>query len=313
MQNINILIDGSNLCYRNFFAMKELANSKGRPTGLLYGFIKTVQRLKRKYKPNKIIVVWDSKPKARREIYPEYKAHREKTRTEEHELMFNQIDDLKETLKIFNIGQVYVDGQEADDIIASLIKNNFKDDLNYFYSTDLDLAQLVENKKTLWLRPEKNGEESILNEEAVEYRFDVHPKKLVFFKALTGDSSDNIKGIPYFPKKTAKLICNTFDSIEDIRNKTLPKIKLSPKQCEKFAHFIIEEEGKPSLTLNYKLVQLDSNIKIDKVEIPEYNRKEVEKLLEECEFTTLLVTINKFNAIFESKPIPTGPMQISLF
>lgn len=313
MKKINILIDASNLCYRQFFILKEFSNSKGVPTGLYFGFLKAIYRLKEKYKPDEMVVVWDSKPTKKKELYPEYKQNRKKT--EDHEQLFSQMATLKKILTIFNVGQVLVEGEEADDAISTLIHTKYKDQLNYIYTMDLDMAQLVD-EQTLWLRPDKESRELILDKRATmdfilkKEKCELLPEKIPFFKTITGDSSDNIKGVDRFPKKLAAKICNHFDTIEDLKNNVLTAFQLTAKQREKFIKFIETEK----IDINYEIIKLKKDLVIQDFEIPTYNRNKVERLFKELEFDSFLVIMDRFHSVFEGTKIDhTKPKVMSLF
>src|SRR3990167_602693 len=142
-----ILVDGSSYLYRAFHALPALANSKGMPTGAVYGVVNMLKRLLNDYHPEYMAVIFDAKGKTfRDELYSDYKATRKVMPDE----LIQQIKPIHDIIQALGIPLIMVEGVEADDVIGTLTKITRQYDINILISTgDKDLAQLVNNKVTL--------------------------------------------------------------------------------------------------------------------------------------------------------------------
>lgn len=192
-----ILVDGSSYLYRAYHALPALQNSKGMPTGAIYGVVNMLKRLLNDYQPTHMAVVFDAKGKTfRDELYKEYKANRPSMPDE----LISQIEPLHALIQDLGIPILMVDGVEADDVIGTLAKNASKDGIETLISTgDKDLAQLV-NLKVSLVNTMTN---TFYNPEAVKEKFGVAPEQIIDYLTLVGDASDNIRGVPQVGPKTA--------------------------------------------------------------------------------------------------------------
>lgn len=209
-QNPIILIDGSSYLYRAFFATPALTNSKGEPTGAIYGVTNMIRSLINQYNPSHIAVVFDAKGGSfRKEIYSDYKATREAM----PEDLRVQVEPIHNILKAMGLPLLCVEGVEADDVIGTLAKQAEAENLSVLISTgDKDMAQLVSNNVTL-INTMNNV---VLDPQGVVNKFGVPPAKIIDFLALMGDSSDNIPGVPGVGEKTATSLLTEFNGIDDI-------------------------------------------------------------------------------------------------
>ena len=129
------LIDGSYLLYRSYYGLKELRTSQGIPVQAIYGFCRSIKKLISKFKPQKIVLVWDSKGKTfRNDIYKDYKATRQAPPSD----LFKQKDKIQSFAKLIDLYQISKSGYEADDLIASIVKEN-KSKQNIIVGPDKDL------------------------------------------------------------------------------------------------------------------------------------------------------------------------------
>ena len=146
-ENPIILIDGSYYLYRAFFAMPSLTNSKGEPTGAIYGVTNMIRSLLKQYQPTHIAVVFDAKGGSfRKTLYPDYKA----TRDAMAEDLRVQVEPIHTILKAMGLPLLCIDNVEADDVIGTLAKQAEVEGLSVLVSTgDKDMAQLVSDKVTL--------------------------------------------------------------------------------------------------------------------------------------------------------------------
>ena len=210
------LIDGSALYYRSYFAFirNPLINSKGEDTSATFGFLSSLTKLIEDEKPEYLAVIFDTKePTFRHEIYPEYKATREKMPEE----MSAQFPRLVDTLERLNFVMLDKAGYEADDIIGTLSSKYAGKDLDvYIVSGDKDMAQLVNDHVFLYTLGKSNQPSEVIDGKMVTEKLGIKPDQVIDWLALMGDSSDNIPGIPKVGNKTAVSILQEYHSIEGL-------------------------------------------------------------------------------------------------
>jgi DNA polymerase I len=241
------LIDGHALIYRAYYALikNPLTNSKGVPTGAVYGFANYLLRMLETYEcPYWAIVLDSDKPTFRHELFAEYKANREEM-PEDLQVQIPLIDRLIAALNIPSIRQ---DGLEADDLIAGLAQRAAAQGFEVFIiSKDKDLMQLI-GPHVKMLSPESGGTLELLGAEEVLAKMGIPPGKIVDYLALTGDASDNIPGVPGVGPKTAIKILGAAGSVEALLEN--PSAVRNPKLEEKIA------QNRESLVLSKKLATL---------------------------------------------------------
>ena len=240
------LVDGHSLCYRAFYAIQNLTNSKGEPTNAIYGFVTMLRKILEEQKPDHVAMCFDRKePTFRHQQYKEYKAHR-KPMPEE---LVSQIEPIKEFCRISNIAILEKAGYEADDVIGTLAKQGKKEGYEVFIITgDKDAFQLVDERVRI-LQPHK--ENFVYDAEKVRERFSgLGPDKVVDILALMGDASDNIPGVPGIGEKTAIKLMQEFGSVKGILER-LEEIP-SEKQRQKI------RENVDDLKLSQSLATIDT-------------------------------------------------------
>ncbi len=205
-----ILVDGSSYLFRAFHALPPLTNSKGQPTGAVYGVINMLNKLVAEYKPEQIAVVFDAKGKTfRNDLYKEYKANRPPMPDDLRE----QIAPLYELVEALGFPMIIVPGVEADDVIGTYAKQATENKIDTLISTgDKDLAQLVNTHVTL-INTMNNV---IMDEAGVMDKFDVPPAAIIDYLALMGDTSDNIPGIPKVGPKTAAKWLKQYETLDNL-------------------------------------------------------------------------------------------------
>lgn len=205
-----ILVDGSSYLYRAFHALPALANSKGFPTGAIYGVVSMLRKLLSDYQPDSMAVVFDAKGKTfRDDIFPAYKAHR----PEMPDDLARQIEPLHEVIQAMGLPLLMIEGVEADDVIGTLANEAARQGHSVLISTgDKDLAQLVNEHITLV----NTMTNTVLNPETVETKFGVPPEKIIDYLALIGDTSDNVPGVPQVGPKTAVKWLKEYGSLDQI-------------------------------------------------------------------------------------------------
>lgn len=229
-----VLVDGSGITYRSYFALPRLSSPKGFPTHAIYGFANIVFKILDEIRPNYIAVAFDTPtPSFRHEIYKEYKAHRQSMPDE----MSLQIPYIKKLLNALCISILEYPGYEADDIIATLV-DKFKESVEIFViSGDYDLLALVDENVKVIVPRKGITEVDIFDVKAVEEKIGIAPYKIPLFKALAGDSSDNIRGIEGIGKNSAIEILKGVDTLDELIagiEKLPPKlrVKLEGKEDE---------------------------------------------------------------------------------
>ena len=205
-----ILVDGSSYLYRAFHALPPLTNSKGMPTGAVYGVVNMLRRLIGDYQPRHMAVVFDAKGKTfRDDLYEEYKSHRPPMPDD----LQAQIEPLHQVVRAMGLPLLMVDGVEADDVIGTLATQGARHGRAVLISTgDKDMAQLVNAHITL-INTMTNTR---LDPQGVKDKFGIAPNQIVDYLALVGDSSDNIPGVPGVGPKTAAKWLTARGSLDNI-------------------------------------------------------------------------------------------------
>jgi DNA polymerase-1 len=243
-----VLVDGSSYLYRAFHALPPLANSKGEPTGAVYGVLNMLAKLVKEYAPERIAVVFDAPGKTfRDDLFAEYKANRPPMPDE----LRAQIAPLLEAVEAQGLPLLRIAGVEADDVIGTLAKHGVESGLEVVISTgDKDMAQLVDGR----LKLVNTMTDTTLDRAGVKAKFDVFPEQIVDYLALVGDSSDNIPGVPKVGPKTAAKWLNEFGTLDNIiahANEIPGKVGESLR------------ENLPTLELSRKLATIHSNLALD--------------------------------------------------
>jgi DNA polymerase-1 len=205
-----ILVDGSSYLFRAFHALPPLTNSKGQPTGAVYGVINMLNKLVTEYRPEHIAVIFDAKGKTfRNDMYADYKAHRPPMPDD----LRSQIKPLYKIVEALGFPMVIVPDVEADDVIGTYAKQATEQQVATLISTgDKDIAQLVNPHVTL-INTMNNA---LLDEAGVLEKFDVPPSGIIDYLALMGDTADNIPGIPKVGPKTAAKWLKQYETLENL-------------------------------------------------------------------------------------------------
>ncbi len=275
-----VIFDGHALVHRGYHAIPHLTTKDGTPTNAVYGFTMMMLLALRELKPDYVAVAWDAPGKTfRHEDYKEYKATRKRADQE----LYDQLPITKEVISAFNIPLLEQSGFEADDIIGSLSKQ-YEDKVDVVIVTgDMDELQLVSDKTTVFTMRKGFSDTFIYDEKAVHDKYGVTPEEFIVYKALKGDTSDNIPGVAGVGDKTATDLVSKYQSLDNIY-KHLDELK--PAVRNKM------EAGKDSAYLSEKLSTIKRDMKLDfdlkDSAIHEYDRKKVYDLFHKLEFRTLL-------------------------
>ena len=205
-----VLVDGSSYLFRAYHALPPLTNSKGQPTGAIYGVVNMLRKLLNDYNPQLMAVIFDCKAKTfRHDIYPEYKANRAVMPEE----LAAQIEPLHAVIRAMGLPLIAIPGIEADDIIGTLAMQASNMGLHTIISTgDKDMTQLVNDKITLV----NTMSNSILDRAGVITKFEVPPEQMIDYLSLIGDSADNIPGVYKVGPKTAVKWLQQYNNIDNI-------------------------------------------------------------------------------------------------
>lgn len=205
-----VLVDGSSYLYRAYHALPPLTNSKGAPTGAIYGLINMLKRLMADFCPEYMAVVFDAKGKTfRHDMYQDYKA----TRPAMPDELAQQIPSIHQLVLAMGLPLISIEGVEADDVIGTLVKHATEAGLKSIISTgDKDLAQLVSDNVML-INTMTNTK---LGPSGVKAKFGVWPEQIVDYLALIGDTSDNVPGVPQVGPKTAAKWLQEHGNLENI-------------------------------------------------------------------------------------------------
>lgn len=234
-----LVIDGNSIVNRAFFGIKLLTTKDGKFTNAIYGFLNILIKLKEVCQPDAVAVAFDvSAPTFRHKMYSEYKAGRKGMPPELRE----QMPELKELLQCLGYKLVEKEGWEADDILGTLSASITDKDFCYLATGDRDSMQLVRGNVNVLLASTKAGQAQtvVYTPEVVKEKYMVEPKEMIDVKALMGDSSDNIPGIPGIGEKTAGKLISQYHSIDyiyehideiDVRPRIHDKLVTYKDQC----------------------------------------------------------------------------------
>mgnify|MGYP001572127621 CR=1 FL=1 len=279
-----VIIDSNALLHRAFHALPPLTNKNGEPTGAVYGFLLTLFKAIKDLKATHIVATFDMpKPTFRHEKFKEYKAHRIKT----PDGIVSQIPMMKEVLKSFDIPVFEQEGYEADDLIATIAQKS-KNEANVFIlSGDLDNLQLVDEKIKVYTLGKGIKDSVLYDSQKVVERFGVTPEQMNDFKALTGDTSDNIPGVPGIGKTTAAQLIQDYGSIKNIYDELATDTAvLKPKVKEAL------KSNKENAFLSLELVQTKKDVDLDfdleTCKFGSFNKEKVKVIFNELGFTSLI-------------------------
>jgi DNA polymerase-1 len=250
------LIDGYSLLYRAFYALPQsIVTTSGLPTNALYGFTSMVLKLLGSEEEEVGIgVVWDSgKPAFRMEIFPEYKAQR----TSMPEELKAQLDHLDEILEAMNIPAIRAEGFEADDVLATLSKRLPEDVELMIVTGDQDAMQLVDGSVKVLRTTRGVSETKAYGRDEVIEEYGVTPEQIPDYKALVGDSSDNIPGVRGIGPKGAASLLAKFGTVENLYE-NLKKVEAKGTRKKL-------EEGRENALLSLELARMrfDAPVEFD--------------------------------------------------
>ncbi len=302
------LIDGHALAYRTYFALTSggtnsarWLTSKGEPTAGVYGFTSVLLRLLEQERPDYLAVVFDTGKTFRDELFPDYKATREKMPDD----LRVQIETIRGLVDTFNIPRAELEGYEADDVLGSLANWAVEKGLAVKIITgDRDLLQLVNERITVSLPGKSLSDAKDYFRENVKESMGVWPEQVVDFKAIIGDRSDNIPGVYGVGEKTAvklleeyKTLDNIYEHIDEVGGRFQSKLV----------------EGKEAAYLSQKLATIVSDLKVeidlDQAKPDKFDPMKVRDLFRTLEFGSLLNRLSVVEEIY-GKSVSEGQMSM---
>ncbi len=248
-----VIIDGNSLVYRAFYALPSLSTSHGESTNAVYGFTTMLMKLLDEEAPQYVAVTFDTgTPTFRHELFDEYKANRSKMPDE----LGAQLPIIRDLIDSFNFARFEMDGFEADDVIGTLAIRAMKEDRDVLIvSSDRDLLQLIRPGIRVMLVKKGITDTVTFDEEKVREEYGAPPALLVDIKGLMGDKSDNIPGIPGIGVKTALMLMEDFQDLEELLTKTH---QVKSARCRRLL-----EEYSDQAILSKKLATIVQDVPID--------------------------------------------------
>lgn len=289
------IIDGNSYIYRAFYALKNLSTSSGLPTNAVFGFANMLLKVIKDKSPDLLAIAFDPKgPTRRHSEYQEYKAHRPPMPKD----LVPQVPYIHKLVEAFRIPVFIRDGQEADDVIATLVHQAKADGLDItIVSGDKDMLQLVGPGVTMY----DTLKEKIYEPQDVIERFGVPPDRVIEIMGLMGDASDNIPGVPGIGEKTAQALIKQYGTIEELLSRaheiTKPKLRqtlLESGDLARLSRELARLRTDVPLELNYedlKLKQPDSAVLLTilrELEFPSLLKYVVQEPEQEAEYLTVL-------------------------
>ncbi len=290
------LIDGNSLAYRAFFALPEsIGTSDGRPTNAIYGLASMLVKIIDEHAPAGVVVAWDAGMSGREVTYDLYKAQR-KPRPD---LLREQWPNLMPLVEAFGYTNVKVEGYEADDVIASLVRQAREQEIPVMVVTgDRDAYQLVGDGVRVMSTSRGITETKVYDSAAVEERYGVPPERITDLMGLRGDTSDNIPGVPGIGEKTATQLLQKFGDLEGVLA-AVDEISGAKRKQNLTEHADDARMSKQLATLHY---EIETGVALDEVMGSEPDRGALREFMREFELRAVLERLEE--ALPEGKAVP---------
>lgn len=310
MPPILYLIDGHALAYRTYFALTQGSGGSrwqtksGEFTAGTYGFTSVLLRILEQEDPDYLAVAFDTGKTFRDDIFPDYKGTREKMPDD----LRPQIERIRELVDTFNIPRLELEGYEADDVLGSAARKAVDEGLGVKIITgDRDLLQLVDERVIVNLPGRSLSDAKDYLPKDVEEYLGVSPSQIVDYKALVGDSSDNIPGVYGIGKKTAETLLREYKNLDSIYEHL---DEFSPSVRKKL------QSGKENAYLSKKLATIVTNLEIpldlEKAKSSHYDTDRIRALFRELEFHTLTKRLDIIDQRYGKVP-KQDSQQLTLF
>ncbi|MCS7066384.1 MAG: hypothetical protein NZL85_08955, partial [Fimbriimonadales bacterium] len=296
-----VIIDGHSLLYRGFYATRMLTTSDGRPTNAVFSFTNMLLTLLDSVKPAAIMVAFDAPaPTFRHEAFVEYKAHRQETPDE----FRPQVEMTRQLLQAMGISTLAEPGFEADDLVGTIARRAPEQGYEVLIFTgDRDQLQLINEHVRVCAPLRGVSDLQIFDADAVQQRYGIRPEQVPDLKALQGDPSDNIPGVPGVGEKTAVKLLQQFGTVENLLEH-LEEVA-DPKLRERLA------EKREQILQSKMLATIVREVPLELHDIPPFRLtpervQAVQRVLEDLEFRSILkrlpALVQKFGV---AEPIQT--------
>jgi len=277
-----IIVDGNSLINRAYFALRDLKNSKGVYTGGVYGIMQMILKLVEDFEPTHFVVAFDMKgPTFRHLAYEDYKG----TRTGMPDELAMQMPMTKALLDALNISRVELQGFEADDLIGTIAKQAGMHGIeSHIITGDKDALQLAKDDVIVHITKKGISNLKAYGDDEIMADWGVKADRVIDFKGLSGDSSDNIPGIKGVGPKTAQKLLDQFDTVENLIE------HVEEVENKRIRNLIIEHAEDAIMSKRLATIHVDVPVEIDfndfKVVPP--NLDDTIRLLKEYELTSLI-------------------------
>lgn len=309
MPPILCLIDGHALAYRAYFALLRgnptgFTTGSGEPTAGVYGFTSVLLRILEQEKPEYLAVAFDTGRTFRDDLFPAYKGTREKMPDDLHA----QIERMRQLVDAFNIPRLELEGYEADDVLGSVSREAVAQGLGVkIFTGDRDLLQLVDERIVVNLPGRTLADaKDYFPEDVVSY-LGVRPDQVVDYKALVGDTSDNIPGVQGIGEKTA---CNLLDKYQTLDGIYEHLDELAAGVRKKL------EAGREAAYLSRTLATIVTDLKVpldlEQARVDEFEPEPVEEIFRQLEFRSLIGKLHELESRYGKRPAKKG-QQLTLF
>ncbi|MFA6588281.1 MAG: DNA polymerase I [Patescibacteria group bacterium] len=256
-----LLVDGNAIIHRSFHALPPLTTKDGTMVNAVYGFATALLKALKEIRPTHVAVAFDKKgPTFRDELYEQYKA----TRVAAAQELYDQIPLAHELVAAFNFPVVEADGVEADDVIGTLAHRLTKEgDRVVILTGDMDTMQLVSDKVSVFSLRKGLSDTVLYTPKEVKDRYSFGPEKIIDYKALRGDPSDNIPGVKGVGEKTATDLILQFQSIDNMYRILEHQPNKAKGLSEKLKLKLMEEKEQAYLSKKLSTIKLDVPIHFD--------------------------------------------------
>ena len=295
-----MLIDGNALVHRAYHALPPLSSPTGEPTNATYGFTTMLLKAIQEQKPTHVMVAFDCGRTFRHERYAAYKANRPKM----DEALSVQFESVRRIVDALGIARCAVAGYEADDLLGTLARQAREKGLETLIVTgDSDALQLVQPDVKVLTPGRRFGDTVVYDESAVQARYGLRPEQLIDYKALTGDKSDNVPGVPGVGEKTATVLLQEFGSLEGIYEH-LDRVRgtRTRESLEQNREQALAAKGLVTIVTDAP-VELDA----DAARFGRFQREQVMEVLRALGFQSLADRIPRVRDEASASPGGTGP------
>lgn len=300
-----VVIDGKSVFYRGYYAMPNLATKEGKPTGGVFGFATMALEVLKRLKPDYVAVAWD-KPKTnirkRLALYPEYKAGRKPAPAD----FYEQVPILHELLDAFGWPLYELDDYEADDIMGTLaVQATAKDIETLLVTSDMDMLQLVNDTVHVFALKTGLSNIELYSPKSFEAKYGIRVDQFLDLKALKGDSSDNIPGVPGIGEKGALELLKAYETLDGVyENLALVKDSMRKKL----------EAGKDLAYLSKELASIwtDAPLELDEAAVDgsKADPVRIAQLLQDLEFRSLSRQLPSIMHVPEGEVNGAGAVQL---